>query len=139
MSNKSLCPFSIVLLFVLTGHVSADDIVFDANSSGTADSSWSASWTHTIGGGQKRILVVGLGAEDSSTSQIEIDTIEYNGVAMNLVVGSSRLVGSGSPVVYYMKTDLYYLLENDLPASGGIPSPLLIPARLTGYAAVVFH
>ena len=110
--------FIFLFLLVLSASTSAtEEIVFDNCNADFSEYNWSLSWTHTIGGGQSRILVVGLGAEDSSAGQIEIDTIEYNGVAMDPVAGSSKSVSSGSPT-YYMKTDLYYLLENELPASG---------------------
>jgi hypothetical protein len=65
VSKKLIFIFSLFLALALAGNVSADDIVFDANSSNSTDSSWSLSWTHTIGSGQNRILIVGLAGEDN--------------------------------------------------------------------------
>ncbi|MHC4395739.1 MAG: hypothetical protein ACYS1A_08800 [Planctomycetota bacterium] len=114
MLKKLIRLFSIVLLFALAGNVSADDIVFDANSSNSTDSSWSLSWTHTIGSGQNRTLIVGLAGEDNSDSDLMILSIKYNGVYLSPVVGSAITEGTGTK----MKTELFYLLESDLPSSG---------------------
>ncbi|MHC4396902.1 MAG: carbohydrate binding domain-containing protein [Planctomycetota bacterium] len=114
MPKKLIRLFSIVLLFALAGNASADDIVFDANSSNSTDSSWSLSWTHTIGSGQNRILIVGLAGEDNSDSNLTILSIKYNGVYLSPIVGSAITEGTGTK----MKTELFYLLESDLPSSG---------------------
>jgi hypothetical protein len=116
MLSKNLTRiFSIALLFGLAGIGVADDIVFDANSSNFANSSWGLSWTHTIGGGQNRILIVGLGGEDDRDSDLTVSSIKYNNVNMHPVIGSSITEGTG----YKMKTELYYLLDDELPSSGG--------------------
>jgi hypothetical protein len=74
----------------------------------------SLSFSHTIGNGSDRILVVGLGAEDGSVAKLEITGVTYNGVAMHLVTGSSATAGTST----FQKTDLYYLLDNELPLAG---------------------
>jgi hypothetical protein len=90
-------------------------IEFDSASSlGEGATSNTLSFNHTIGSGSDRILVVGLGAEESSSANLVISSVTYNGVAMNLVAGSSSTTAS----TMKMKTDLYYLLETDLPAAG---------------------
>jgi len=113
LSKNLIRVFSIALLFGLAGTVWADDIVFDANSSNSTDISWSLSWTHTIGSGQNRILIVGLACEDNSETDL-IQSVKYNGVYLNPVVGSAITEGT----ITKMKTELFYLLESDLPSSG---------------------
>ena len=118
MSNKLTLYFYLILILCLTGGISrGEDIVFDANSSNSADSSWSLSWTHTIGGGQNRILIVGLGGEDNSDNDLVVSSIRYNSINMHRVIGSS--ITEGEPTGYKMKTELYYLLDDELPSSGG--------------------
>jgi len=117
MSNKLTLYFHLILILCLTGGISkGEDIVFDANSSNSADSSWSLSWTHTIGGGQNRILIVGLGGEDNRDNDLVVSSIRYNSVNMHRVIGSS--ITEGEPTGYKMKTELYYLLDDELPSSG---------------------
>ncbi|MHC4738215.1 MAG: carbohydrate binding domain-containing protein [Planctomycetota bacterium] len=116
LSENLMRIFSIVLLFALAGTVSADDIVFDANSSNYVNGSWGLSWTHTIGGGQNRILIVGLAGEDNSDNDLVVSSIRYNSVNMHHVIGSS--ITEGEPTGYKMKTELYYLLDDELPSSG---------------------
>jgi len=117
LSKNLMRVFSIVFLFGLAGIGAADDIVFDANSSNSVNSSWGLSWTHTIGGGQNRILIVGLAGEDNSDSDLTVSSIKYNNVNMHPVIGSS--ITEGEPTGYKMKTELYYLLDDELPSSGG--------------------
>jgi pectate lyase/lysophospholipase L1-like esterase len=92
---------------------------------GTASSDCSSSdgntlsWQHTIITGiDKRILVVGLAGDDNDANDLVINIVKYNDVNMALVEGSSIIVGSGDPISY-TKTELYYLLDDDLPSSPG--------------------
>jgi len=73
-----------------------------------------ATWSHKINGGDNRILVVAIAAEDDSESDLAIASVKYNNVEMNIVPGSGVTVGTGTKV----KTVLYYLLEEDLPEPG---------------------
>jgi hypothetical protein len=90
-------------------------ITFDNASSCSSETAGTTiSWQHTIGCGMNRLLVVGLAAEGPGASNLGISSIKYNGVNMNPVTGSSAMVGGHSS----QKTELYYLLENDLPVFG---------------------
>jgi len=92
-------------------------IKFDAASSNSSSSNGNTlSWQHTIGGGDKRILVVGIAGEDDDVNDLVVNRVVYNDVSMNLVEGSSETVSS---VGYYMKTELYYLLDANLPSLPG--------------------
>jgi len=94
-------------------------IEFDAASSNANGSDGNTlSWQHTIGDGDKRILVVGIAGEDDNMNDLVISSVKYNDVNMTLVEDSSITVSSGSPV-YHMKTELYYLLDANLPFLSG--------------------
>ncbi|MHC4739680.1 MAG: hypothetical protein ACYS9Y_12315, partial [Planctomycetota bacterium] len=128
MPNKLTFFFYLILTLGLTGNISmGEDIVFDANSSNSTNSSWTLNWSHTIGGGQNRILVVGLGAEDERDTDLVVWSIKYNNVSMNKVLGSSITEGTG----YKMKTELYYLLESDLPPSGTYTIAVMYSGEVT--------
>jgi len=88
-------------------------IEFDATSSYSSNI-WSdtLSWSHTIGGSSNRILVVAVACEDNFAINEVINSIKYNGVDMTKVPASSKSWG-------YIKADLYYMLDADLPASPG--------------------
>jgi len=100
--------------------VTVDHIIkFDAASSNSSNSGGNTlSWQHTIASSDKRILVVGIAGEDENVSDLVISTVTYNDVNMTLVAGSSETTSSGIPI-YHMKTELYYLLDANLPALPG--------------------
>ena len=86
-------------------------ITLDATSSGQNDLSNTLTFSHTIGTGNKRYLVVGVGREDGSTSPVT--GITYDGVAMTLirseVTDTTGTRGLGS---------MFYMDETDLPSAG---------------------
>jgi hypothetical protein len=103
--------------FVVTvnGIIKFDTASSDCNSS---DSN-TLSWQHTIiTGADKRILVVGIAGDDNDTNDLVINSVKYNNVNMALVEGSSVIASSGDPISY-TKTELYYLLDSNLPSSPG--------------------
>ncbi len=91
-------------------------IEFDAVSSAhdNDDGGTTLSFSHTIGDGNDRILVVGLALEDDVPASIEITGVTYYGVAMILVPSSAAMTGTG----WLQKTAIYYLLEEALPSAG---------------------
>jgi hypothetical protein len=98
-----------------TTAAAAADIEFDAVSSNSSNvNGTTLSWSHTIGSGDDRILIVGISGEDSSSSDLSISSVKYNNVSMSLVTGSSATAGTSTLI----KTELYYMLETDLPSSG---------------------
>jgi len=86
---------------------------FDAASS-CFSTTWSntLSWSHTIGGGNNRILIVAAVSEDYSAMRQTISSIKYNGVDMTPVPASSKRRG-------YIKSELYYMTDANLPSSPG--------------------
>jgi hypothetical protein len=73
------------------------------------------SWRYTIPQDNNRILVVGVCGEDDDPCDLVIDNVKYDYTDMNEVPGSSRAVFADGK---YVATQLFYLLENDLPAEG---------------------
>jgi alpha-L-rhamnosidase len=93
----------------------AGGIIFDSNSSNYASNEGNTvSWSHTIGSDPNRVLVVGVAAEDPCVNDLVVSSVKFNGVSMTFVPSSSITVGSTTR----MKTDLYYLLDGNLPAAG---------------------
>jgi lysophospholipase L1-like esterase len=92
-------------------------IKFDAVSSASNSSNGNIlSWQHTIGDGNKRILVVGIAGEDNNATDLVISSVKYDNVYMAPVEGTSVTAASDGT---YMKTELYYLLDANLPVSPG--------------------
>jgi hypothetical protein len=81
--------------------------------SGCADNT--LSWRYTMPQDSNRVLVVGVCGEDDDACDLTVESVKYDYVDMHDVVGSRRLVyGDGE----YMSTQLFYLLDSDLPAAG---------------------
>ncbi len=97
--------------------ITVDHIIkFDSASSDSNSSDGNIlSWQHTIGSGDNRILVAGIAGEDSDPCDLIISSVAYNDVNMGLVEGSSQSVYSPPA---YTKTELYYLLDSNLPPTG---------------------
>jgi hypothetical protein len=112
-SKEFLIPVVILVMSLSVGVANAA-IGFDNASFGTSGSEPAGptlSWSHTVGSGNNRILVVGIAAEDDSVNDLVISSVTYGGANMSLVAGSS----STADVSTLQKTELYYLLS---PASG---------------------
>ena len=83
-------------------------ISFDAASSLYSTTS-PLSWVHTLGAGNNRLLVVGIGVEGTFPTQADVTGVTYNGVALTKAVDHD---------VGIQNTEIWYLLEADLPAAG---------------------
>lgn len=85
-------------------------ISFDANSGPQqATTDTGPSWSHTIGSGSNRILVVCMSWLDPSA---DISDITYNGVSMTRVTGAN----AGPQNSYF--SAIFYMLEANLPTTG---------------------
>ncbi len=100
--------------------ITVDHIIkFDAASSSSSSADGNVlSWQHIIGDSNNRILLVGITGDDNDANDLVINSVKYNDVNMALVEDSNVTVGSGNPV-YYMKTELYHLLDTNLPPLSG--------------------
>jgi len=96
--------------------VTVSAIKFDAASS-RADSNDGKylKWTHAIGAGSDGILVVGTFGKDSDSCDLEISSVKYNDINMLPIEGTRVMAASGG---CYIKSELYYLLDANLPSSG---------------------
>jgi hypothetical protein len=94
----------------------------------TQDAADRLSWSHAIEAGPDRILVVGLSAKDSDVNDLVVSSVTYNGVAMMSVEGSGIIDGIDS----FVKTELYYMLDENLPSEGDYDVEVI-------YSGVVDH
>ncbi|MFQ5553113.1 MAG: DUF2341 domain-containing protein [Thermoplasmata archaeon] len=85
-------------------------IVLDTVSSDNTTSS-PLTFSHTIGGGSHRLLVVLIGVE-APLGNSSISDVAYDGVSMTLAV--QNLTGT----TYDQRTAVYYLFDADLPPAG---------------------
>ncbi len=85
-------------------------ITFDAVSSNTGTTS-PLTFSHTIGGGSNRLLVVGVGVEGTAGNW-DVTAVTYNSVALTKAVDHN--VGTATD----QNTELWYMLDADLPSAG---------------------
>jgi len=95
-------------------------ITYDAKSSDSSSSTSSLSWSHTIGSGPNRILIVGV-----STYSQTVSSVTYDGTGLTSI--GSIANGSGG------RAEIFKLLEASLPSTGSYT----IEVTLGGSAAVV--
>jgi len=93
--------------------VTAETIEFDAASSNSSSTtSDTLSWSHTIGSGSNRTIVVAVFSEDNNADDRVISSVKYDGVNMTKVPATCVTLN-------YDTAELYYMLEADLPSSSG--------------------
>src|SRR5262245_31426540 len=110
--------FTVALLVALAtpARTSQAAIAFDSASraASTTTGTTSISWSHTIGGGTDRFLLVGIAVEDVSTTDANITSVTYNGVALTAVPGS-KISGGGTGII---QTQMFYGFGTSLGAAG---------------------
>ncbi len=93
-------------------------ITFDANSSASSTAvTTSISWSHTVGTGSNRILLVAFSGRDGDPTggdpcDLVVSDVNYGGTSLTLVSGSAQGYDKSGIAV---RTELWYLLN---PASG---------------------
>ena len=90
-------------LFALIVMNATAAITFDAASSGTAGSGASVAWSHTVGSGANRMLVVTLTTE--STADAPATTVTFGAQSLTRVTNSRAVQGTTN----YNATELWYL------------------------------
>jgi prepilin-type N-terminal cleavage/methylation domain-containing protein len=110
---SNVSSFTVAGVGIIGGGGGACTITYDSVSSATPCGSCSSrTFSHTIGGGTNRLLVVGVSIENDPTGPA-VSSITYNGQALTKIdsveVSSSGTMG---------RSELWYLLEADLPGSG---------------------
>src|SRR5262245_18714147 len=120
------------LISVSAGRAAAA-ISFDAASRAATTSTGrtSLSWTHAIGSGADRILVVGVAIEDTTTTDANITSVTFNGTAL-LPVPNSKRSGGGTGII---QTQLFYLLSGSLGATGSRTITITTQGPVDGISA----
>jgi pectate lyase len=91
---------------------------FDAaRAFGSKSSGRSLNWTHDLGPGFKRIVVVGVTIEDNQDRDPGV-TVTFNGAPMLSVPNGVAVAGDGHG---FLRTQLFYLLDASLPPAGPCP------------------
>ena len=108
-------------------------ISFDAASRAatTTTGRTSLSWSHPIGGGTDRVLVVGVAVEDVTTADANITAVTFNGVAL-IPVPNSKRSGGGTGII---QTQLFYLLNASLGAAGSRTITVTTQGAVDGISA----
>src|SRR5882672_6407551 len=102
------------LLFGLPARAWAS-ISFDSASSKASTTSISSlSWSHTLGAGTDRIVIIGVTAENTTATNAAVASVTFNGVAAT-AVPNSLISGGGTGII---ETELFYVLNSSLPAPG---------------------
>ena len=104
---------SIALALVCAAPSAWAAISFDAASRAATSSTGQTSltWSHTVGSGTDRMLVVSVAVEDSGTADAAVSGVTYNGAALTSVP-NSLVNGGGSGII---QTQLFYQVN---PATG---------------------
>ena len=93
-------------------------IVFDSSSNGHAAGTAALGWSHTVGIGSGRMLVVGIAIVDGDPLNMNLTSVKCGSSEMRYISDSAITAGQEG---MFLRTLLYFLPG---PASG--PSPLLI-------------
>jgi polygalacturonase len=107
------------------------DAVSHAVSSGSAST---LSWQHTLGAGANRAIVIAVGEADSVASPDQyavVTSVLFNGVYAT-PVPNSVIYGGTSGMV---QTQLFYLLEPELPAAGTYTIQVNLAGSIAGISA----
>ncbi|MCE9609117.1 MAG: metallophosphoesterase [Chthoniobacter sp.] len=104
--NRRFRWLALTALLALVTMSASAQIAFDAASSGAVNSNAVLSWSHTVGAGSNRMLVVGISTERGTT------TAHASAATVTLgVQGMTRVTGSfaNSSDLQYVSTELWYL------------------------------
>jgi pectate lyase len=124
---------ALLVALSMSARTSQAAIAFDSASraASTATGTTSISWSHTIGGGTDRFLLVGVAAEDASTTDASITSVTYNGVALTAVPGS-KISGGGTGII---QTQLFYGFGTSLGAAGAHTVAVTFQGPVDGVSA----
>src|SRR5262249_2622131 len=88
MIGRAFLALAAFLVFGLSSASAA--VTFDAASrtATTSTGRTTLSWSHTLGNGNDRIVVIGVAAANSSKTDPVISRVTFNGVAATVVPGS---------------------------------------------------
>ena len=107
------------------------DAVSHAASTGSAST---LTWTHTLGSGSNRALVIAVGEADSVASPDQyatVTSVTFNGIYATPIPNSIVYGGTSGMV----QTQLFYLLESELPAAGTYSIQVNLAGSIAGISA----
>jgi pectate lyase len=88
---------------------------FDAATArASTNSGRSLSWSHPLGGGPNRVLVVSVTTVDNQPRDPQV-SVTFNGTSLLPVAGGTAVTSDDKGV---LRTQMFYLLESSLPAAG---------------------
>jgi polygalacturonase len=113
----------------------ASKITLDAVSHGASTGSASTlSWTHVLGSGSSRAVIIAVGEADSVASPDQyavVTSVLFNGVYAT-PIPNSLIYGGTSGMV---QTQLFYLLASELPAAGSYTVQVNLAGSIAGISA----
>jgi len=115
-----------------TNAVITKDAVSHAAS--TSASATTLTWQHTLGSGSSRAMVIAVGETDSLPSPdpyAVVNSVTFNGVYATPIPNSTVYGGTSGMV----QTQLFYLLESELPAAGTYTVQVNLAGPIGGISA----
>ena len=111
--------------------ITEDAVSHAASTTATASS---LSWTHVLGNGPSRAIVIAVGEADSIPSPDQyavVTSVTFNGVYATPIPNSTIYGGTSGMV----QTQLFYLLESELPAAGTYTIQVNLAGSIAGISA----
>ncbi len=105
-----LAILTAVLILIHPGNAPAA-IELDSISGGT-NTATPLTFSHTIGSGSNRLLVVSIASEGWAAGSYDVTAVTYDTISLTKAVENT--VGSSA----FMNTEIWYLLDADLPSAG---------------------
>lgn len=99
-SSGNSATSSVVNITVTNTAIPAATITFDAASSGSVAAANSCTWSHTVGSGVNRMLIVGISAEGTSTPNVS--GVTYGGVPLLHVAGGRAFTSVDAVDMFYL-------------------------------------
>jgi PEP-CTERM motif len=112
MTQRTSLALAVVIAAAAPAACRAQSITFDASSTGQVRAANTVSWSHTVGAGTNRLLVVGTGTEDNpiTMSNSVVTGVTYGGAALTRVTGAQRIsMDTTAGTENY--TDLWFMLN----------------------------
>src|SRR5437764_3931755 len=91
----------------------------------------SLSWSHTLGSGTDRMVIIGVACENSSSTNANITSVTFNGVNAT-AVSNSKIFGGGTGII---QTELFYVPASSLPPAGTYTVKVTFQGSIQGASA----
>jgi len=134
-SSTSPLTFTVNGTTNITATFITPSITLDATSHGASSASASTlSWTHTLGAGTNRAVVIAVGEADSVASPDQyatVTSVTLGGVYATPLPNSVTYGGTSGMV----QTQLFYILDSELPAAGTYTVQVNLAGSIAGISA----